>query len=152
MRVIIGCLAVIGLAVVVLVVGCVGLAGVAIAFSEGVPPYATREEIQRRHASDLALIQRAIRSQDYSQLQERLSPVVLAIYHKDAELLRRHVISGKSHLIVNDGGVGTLTAKGRTVDCEVIALQASDAPFDDYLVFFVDQQKASSPDTPVERP
>lgn len=151
MRVVIGCLAAIGLAAVLLVVGCVGCAGAILALSEGVPPYATREAIQRRHASDLALIQAAIASQDYSRLKERLSPAVLAIYREDAELLRRHAITGKSHLVVNDGGIGTLTAKGRTVDCEVISLQAADAPLDDYLVFFVDQQKATQ-GIQVERP
>lgn len=151
MRVVIGCLAAIGLVVVLLVAGCAGLVGIAFTLADDIPPYATREAIQRRHAGDLALIQAAIDTRDYSHLQERLSPAVLAIYRDDAELLRRHALSGKSYTIVNGGGVGTLTAKGRTVACEVTTLETADAPLDDYVVFFVDRQRGAG-EPQVERP
>jgi hypothetical protein len=157
MRVVIGCLAVIGLVVVLMVGGCFGLIGVGIYSSvKSIPPYATREEISRRHAADLALIAKAIETRDFSQLNRQVSDNVLAIYHDkddkalgfdDEEVLRRHSISDKSFTTMNHAGVGSLTANGRTVACVVLILNAPQGRDDDYTVFILDQQAQE-----VERP
>lgn len=147
MRVVIGCLAAIGVVAVLLVAGCFGLIGVGIYSSvKSIPPYATREEISRRHGADLALIARMIEQRDFSTLRDQLSADVLAIFrdheagHDDEELLRRHPITGKSFATMNQAGAGSLTANGRTVACVVILLNAPHGRDEDYTVFFVDQQ------------
>src|SRR5688572_5798687 len=108
MRVVIGCLAAIGLVVLLLVGGCFGLIGVGIYSSvKSIPPYATREEISRQHAADLALIAKAIETRDFSRLDRQVSTNVLAVYHDndkgfdDEEVLRRHPISDKSFSTMN---------------------------------------------------
>lgn len=154
MRVVIGCLAVIGLVVVLLVAGCFGLVGVGLYSSvKSIPPYATREEISRQHAADLAVIAKAIETRDFSGLAQRLSANVLAVYrdhesgHEDEELLRRHPVTMKSFTTMNQAGAGSLTANGRTVACVVLQLDAPPGRDEDYTVFILDQQAQA-----VERP
>lgn len=153
MRVVIGCLAVIGLVVVLLVAGCFGLVGVGFYTAmKSIPPYATREEISRRHGDDLALIAKAIETRDFTGLAGRVSANVLAVYRDrevgdDEELLGRHPITSKSYSTVNHAGAGSLTANGRTVPCLVILLDAPAGRDEDYKVFILDQQAQQ-----VERP
>jgi hypothetical protein len=147
MRVVIGCLAAIGLVVVLLVAGCFGLLGVGIYRSvKSIPPYATHEEISRRHAADLALIAKAIETRDFSNLAQGISANVLAVYrdrdggHEDEELLQRHPVAGRSFTILDRAGAGSLTANGRTLACVVILLHAPSGRNEDYTVFILDQQ------------
>ncbi|MBA3701206.1 MAG: hypothetical protein H0W78_20345 [Planctomycetes bacterium] len=154
MRVVIGCLAAIGLGVLLLVGGCFGLIGVGFYSAvKSIPPYATREEISRRHAADLALIAKAIETRDFSNLAQRVSADVLAVYHDndqghdDEEVLRRHPITSKSFTTMNQAGAGSLTANGRTLACVVLILNAPHGRDDDYTVFILDQQAQA-----VERP
>lgn len=152
MRVVIGCLAAFGLAVVLLVAGCVGLIGFGVVSAvKDMPSYATHEEISRRHAADLALIREALAARSFAGLAERVSGEVVAIYHADEEVLKRHVISGRSYSVINGGGVGTLTSGATTFACEVVKLdQPPTQP--DCLVFFLDRQKGAHDGTQVERP
>ena len=152
MRVVIGCLAAIGLVVVLLVAGCF-VVGVGIYNSvKSIPPYATREEISRRHGADLAVIAKAIETRDFSNLAQKVSANVLAVYrdndhHEDEELLRRHPVTDKTATTMNQAGAGSLTANGRTVACVVITLNAPSGRDEDYTVFILDQQAGA-----VERP
>jgi hypothetical protein len=151
MRVIIGCLAAIGLVAVLVVAGCVGLIGLGIASAaKAVPPYATREGIGRRHASDLAHIDEAVARRSFTGLADRLSTEAMAVYVGDEEVLARHRITGRSHTMINGGGVGTLTADGTTHACVVVAREGA-APGGGVLVFFRDRQQPSG-EIPVERP
>lgn len=151
MRVVVGCLAVAGVVVLLLVAGCVGLIGFGFATAvQEIPPHATHAETSRRHAADLALINDAISRQRYDGLAATLSDDVLALYRDDDEVLQRQQISGKSFWMMNGGGVGTLTVDGRQRACVVLRIPGV-AGKDDHTVFFSDRQ-AHAAEQPVERP
>ena len=151
MRVVVGCLAVIGVVVLLLVAGCVGLIGFGVATAvQDIPPYATQAETSRRHAADLALINEAISRQRYDGLAAALSDDVLALYRDEDEVLQRQQFSGKSFWMMNGGGIGTLTVNGRSSDCVVYRIPGA-AGRDEHTVFFKDAQ-ARSAGQPVERP
>lgn len=123
MRVVIGCLALIGLVAVLLVGGCIGLIGIGVASAvQDIPSYATREELERRHAADLAHIRDALGRGSFAGLAGQVSDEVLAIYRDRAEVLKRHDISGRSHTVFNGGGVGSLRIQGMAHACEVVAV------------------------------
>jgi hypothetical protein len=152
MRVLIGCLAVVGLVVVLLVAGCVGLIGFGVASAmQEIPPYATREEISRQHAKDLSTIDAAISAGNLATLPNSLSPEVLAIYQGDDEVLGRYRITSKSYALMNGAGSGALTghekddgkSQGgqlRNVTCVVITVPGTGGRADAYQVFFRDRQ------------
>lgn len=155
MRMVIGCLAVIGLVALLVIGGCAGLIGFGVAQAmKPLPTYATKADIGRRHGEDLRLISEALAQGNLASVEPRLSPAVLAIIRQDTQehsdtqdVLRRHPISSQSWRVINGGGVGTLTSKERTLDCEVISVDDPRSQGDSYLVFFLDRQAGA-----VERP
>ncbi len=152
MRVLIGCLAAVGLVVVLLVAGCVGLIGFGVASAmQEIPPYATRAEITRQHAKDLSTISAAISAGNLATLKSSLSPDVLAIYHEDDEVLGRYRITSKSYALMNGAGSGTLAGhesddgksqagQVRSFTCVVITVPGAGGRADTYQVFFLDRQ------------
>jgi hypothetical protein len=141
MRWIVGCLAMIGLAVLLLVGGCIGLVGYGIASIPALPPHATPEAISRRYHADIAVITAAIaRGDPIPPLTHRLSSAVAAIQHQDGEFLGRHQIVGSSSWRSNRAGTGSLTTTGGILRCVVLEMPASAG---DYLVFFIDDQPAA---------
>jgi hypothetical protein len=146
MKIIIGCLAVIGLLVVLMVGGCLGLAGLAMSSLPAIPPYATSANIESAFKNDLAIIKQYLEKNDATLLSQ-LSTDAYALYLDDEELLKRHPIKGKSHYMHNDAGVGTVRIDGRTVSCLTYELSKGE---DDYVVYFLDKKAGEPIDKPVE--
>ena len=115
MKKIIGCLALIGLMVLLSVGGCIALIGYGISSLPDIPKYANAEQITTKYQKELNLIKDKISSNKISELDKQLPQEIYAIYKADEELLKRHEMNGKSHLLVNHAGVGILHIRPRKV-------------------------------------
>ena len=146
MKIIIGCLAVIGLLVVLMVGGCLGLAGLAISSMPTIPPYATTANIESTFKNDLVIIKQYLDKNDATLLIQ-LSTDVYALYLDDEELLKRHRMKGKSHYMFNDAGTGTLSIDGQTVSCVTYKMSKGE---DDYIVYFLDKKAGEDKKVPAE--
>ena len=145
MKIIVGCLAVIGLLVVLLIGGCLGLGYVAIKSLPEIPPYADRPQIERAFSADLKIIEQYLEKGDATLLSQ-LSSDVYALYDDKDELLKRHDIDSKSHYLSNRAGVGTLRINGQTIHCVTYEVSKGS---DDYVVYFLDRQADNKNDQPV---
>jgi hypothetical protein len=137
MKFIIGCFAFLGCLTLLVVAGCLGLAGVAIATLPDIPPYATKANVEGTYAKDLTMVRAYLEGKD-EKLLSTLSSDIYAIYHDDDELLKRHTISSKSHFLSNHVGVGSLQIHDKTVACITYEVSKAD---DDYIIFIIDDGK-----------
>jgi hypothetical protein len=135
MKIIIGCLAVIGLLAVLTVGGCLGLVGLVFSSMPTIPPYATTEKIEQAYKKDLAIIEQYLDKKDATLLSQ-LSTDVYALYDDDDELLKRHEINEKSFIIFNGAGNGKLTIGRQKIICMTYSMKSGER---NYQVFIFDK-------------
>lgn len=137
MKILIGCLAFIGVLVVIAIIGSVLLVGYGFANFPKKPTYANREEIEKQFSKDLIILNSEIKNNKFD-FKNKLSPDVLAIYEDDKDILKLKEYTGKSYFITNDSGVGTLTSSGNKIDCIVYTIKNNEKS---YNIYFIDRQK-----------
>ena len=128
MRFILGCLALIGLGVIVTIAGCFGLIGFGVASLAKIPAHVTNQFIEHRYAPDLTLIEAAVNKGSFDGLEKTVSADVLAIYHDSHDQLKKLEISGQSYSVMNGVGIGTLHTAIKTYDCLVTISRRARTP------------------------
>jgi hypothetical protein len=147
MRYVIGCLALIGLGIILAIGGCLGIVGIGIASLPKTPDYATRSYIEKEYAGDLKLIDQAIAADKIDTLAAKVSDDVVAIFLKDTDLLKKHVVQSKSFSEFNGIGSGTVRTNATTQNCLIFQMKKGDA---DYEVFLVDHGPPAGSAKPVK--
>jgi hypothetical protein len=140
MRYIIGCLAILGLVILLMVGSCFGLIGYGIASMPAIPAYATRASIEKRYGGDLHAIDNALGSGKESSLNASLSSDIIAIYSDGKDVLNRYRITSESYRLSNGVGIGTLQSNAKTFECVVYAMKFGDSKC---RVFIIDHNKPS---------
>ncbi len=135
MRTLIGCLAIIGLLVVLTVGGCCALMAYGVWSLPGLPAGATKEAIERRHADTLQEVAACIRKQDCKSLQGNRA--VVAVYRSEdlehtAVYLSDPTLTKGGHHLQNGAGVATMRSAKQEIECVAYELTVAD---EDYLVF-----------------
>jgi flagellar biosynthesis component FlhA len=137
MKYLIGCLAGVGLVVILFMAGCMGLIGFGLASIPKKPPYANVDIIEKEYESDLQKIRINVEANTAS-LNSSLSKEVIAIYDEDKEILGRIKAKDKSYFISNGSGTGTVDVNGTNVNCVVYEVKINAKA---YRVFIIDRRK-----------
>jgi hypothetical protein len=142
MKYLFGCLALVGLIVILAIGGCLGLLGYGIASIPKIPDYATRIAIENLYAKDLKIIDQGIRSRRIEALSSEVSSDIVAIYTKDKDVLGKFHITSQSLHTSNGIGVGTLQSNTANFQCIIYQLKNGD---DTYDIFIVDHGPPGGP-------
>jgi hypothetical protein len=140
MKYVIGCLALIGLSIILVIGGCLGLIGVGFAALPKTPSYVTRDYIEKTYAGDLKAIDHALSGGTIAALANQVSDDVIAIFDHGSDVLKKHMVRSKSFHEVNGIGYGSIDTNTRTVTCIVYEMSNGAARYD---VFLAD--RAASP-------
>jgi len=146
MKYVVGCLALIGLGIVLTVGGCLGLIGYGIASMPKIPDYATRIAVEKIYAKDLKLIDQGIKDGKIEGLAKEVSSDIVAIYTDHQEVLKRLKVTSDSYHTANGIGVGTLQSNTENYKCIVYEMKNGDAAYD---IFIVDH---AAPEKPAPSP
>src|SRR5580658_6584516 len=126
MKYLFGCLALVGLIIILAIGGCLGLLGYGIASIPKIPDYATRIAIENQYAKDLKIIDHGIRNGRIEALSNEVSSDIVAIYTNDKDVLKRHKITSESYHTSNGVGVGTLQSNTANFQCIIYQLKNGD--------------------------
>lgn len=137
MKKIVGCLSVIGIIAILSVVGCVTLIGYTISSLPEIPKYATLEYLNGKHGNDVKIIKEKLSNGKEKDMGKSVSDHVIAIFNEKDDILRRNPLSGKSHLICNDIGVGILSADGNKTQCIACRISCLNK---EYVIYFYDDK------------
>ena len=135
MKIIIGCLAIIGIITLLMIGGCFGLIGYGIATFPKIPDYVNRQDVEKRYGNDLKIIQNAVNSNNWENIHSRVSKDVYAVVVNDTEKLERYKIDSHSRYLINKVGIGELTSGGRSVQCIVYETKEGNK---EYYVYIYD--------------
>jgi hypothetical protein len=142
MKYIIGCLALVGLVIILAVGGCLGMIGYGIAAIPKIPDYVSRIAIEKQYAKDLKLIDQGIRSGKLDALAKEVSSDIVAIYMDHKDVLKKVKFTSDSYHISNGIGVGELQANTENFQCVVYEMTNGDAT---YAIFIVDHGPPGGP-------
>ena len=113
MRFVIGCLALVGLVVILAVGGCFAVAVMVVKSMPSIPEGLTKSAVEQRYQDSLTLVRRSIEREQMSSLRE--DPRVLAVYRtssdKEVDLyLREPSMKKTGHSLWNGAGIAEMTA------------------------------------------
>jgi hypothetical protein len=137
-----GCLALVGLIVILAIGGCLGLLGYGIASIPKIPDYATRIAIEKQYSKDLNIIDRAIKDGKIEALSKEVSSDIVAICTNDKDVLKKVTITSKSLHTSNGIGVGTLQSNTENFQCIIYEMKNGN---DAYEIFIVDHGPPRAP-------
>ncbi|MBA3938567.1 MAG: hypothetical protein H0X38_14000 [Planctomycetes bacterium] len=136
MRYVVGCLAAVGLLVILAVAGCMGLIGFGLFHAAHKPAYAEKQAIEKDYQEDLAKITTALSSGTHDVTKAGLSTDILAIYDGDDDLLGASKGATKNYAIFNGSGTGTLERSGTSIPAIIYESTIQDKV---YKVFIADR-------------
>ncbi len=142
MKKLFGCLALIGLGIILAIGGCLGLIGYGIVSMPKIPDYATRSAIEGQYAKDLKLIDQGLGLGKPEALSKQVSSDIAAIYDGHEDVLKKANIFSESYHAANGIGVGTLLTGSGKVQCIVYELKKEGAS---YEIFIVDHGPPAKP-------
>jgi len=138
-RLLIGCLAIVGLLTVLVVGGCVGLIAFGVKKGIEVPAHARRERIEALHGALLADLRGRLGRPD-GLAGLRRPPALVAIRvrsgtdaDKDVDLLAMRPLGWQGHTLLNGSGIGAVEAGGRRIDCLVYEMEVRGQAYWVYL-------------------
>ena len=138
MRYLVGCLAIIGVFVILAVGGCFGMIAYGFSTLPEIPAGLTKEAVERRYADTIELVRVSIAQERLSALRKNRE--VIAVYRskgtetKDIYLCDPTLTKTSHHL---RNGAGIATMKSPTVEARCIAYDLKIAD-DEYLVILPD--------------
>ena len=135
MRFVIGCLAAVGLLVILAVAGCFGLVGFGIFHAAHKPAYAEKDAIEKDYREDLAKITTVASSGAPAFGKAGLSAAILAVYDEDKDLLGRYRGAAKNYSIFNGSGTGSLEQDGVATRAIIYEIELHERT---YKVFIAD--------------
>ena len=138
MRFVIGCLALIGLLVVLAIGGCFGAIVYSFSSLPAIPPGLTSSAVEQRYAASLALVRRAIADERMVALKD--DPRVLAVYRttsgKTEDLyLRDPTMTKTAHTLRNGAGIAVMKAGTHEALCVAVDLTVGNH---DHMVVLLD--------------
>ena len=152
MRFVIGCLAVVGLLVILAVGGCFGAIVYSFSSLPTIPPGLTSSAVEQRYSASLALVRRAIADERMLALKD--DPLVLAVYRttsgKTADLhLRDPTMTKTAHTLRNGAGIALMKAGVHEAAGVAYDLKVGDH---DHLVVLLDDGGLIPPPAPPVAP
>lgn len=138
MRIVIGCLALVGLVVVLAIGGCFAVAFMVAKAMPSIPDGLTRSAVEQRYPDSLTLVRRSIGRQQPAALQD--DPRVLAVYRTDdnrtSDFYLRDPTMGKAgHSLWNGAGIALMKAGQHEATCVAYELTVGG---EEYLVVLRD--------------
>lgn len=148
MRFVIGCLALVGLLVVLAVGGCFGAIVYSFSSLPAIPPGLTSSAVEQRYAASLALVRRGITDERMAALKD--DQRVLAVYRttsgKTADFyLRDPTMTKTAHTLRNGAGIAVMKTGPYEALCVAVDLTVGDH---DYLVVLLDDGGLIPPPAP----
>lgn len=138
MRYLIGCLAIIGLIVILTVGGCFGVIAYGLSSLPEIPPGLTKEAVERRYGDTIELVRVSIAQERLSALRKNRE--VIAVYRTMGTAtndiyLCDPALHKTSHYLRNGAGIATMTSA--TIEARCIAYDLK-VGTDEYLVILPD--------------
>lgn len=120
MRFVIGCLALVGLVVVLAIGGCFAVAVMVVKSMPSIPDGLTRSAVEQRYPDSLTLVRRSIERQQMAALQD--DPRVLAVYRTNDDkttdvYLHDPTMSKTGHSLWNGVGIALMKAGPHEATC-----------------------------------